>query len=150
MKKFLILAIFIFCTSLVSITVSAENEHNHDSVGMEQAFDNLMVSQFNDEINKAVENFYKKESVRINYNWFDKGYDVVEVSQSEKGRKLSHPFVIKFTVLSYDDKKPIGTDTITFGVSPTIENKDLNKKSIAAVNVELLNFQHNKPTKEEN
>jgi hypothetical protein len=149
MKKFLVLTFMIVFMSVNNISVSASKQHKHDSKGMEQAFDHFMLSQFNDEIGQAVREYYKKESVRNQYDWWDKKNDVVEVFQSEKGRELSHPFVIKFNVLSYNSDKmgQLGTDTITFGVSPPEFNKELNEKNLAAAKVQLLKFEHHQLNK---
>jgi Protein of unknown function (DUF3888) len=132
-----------------NISVSASKQNKHDSKGMEQAFDHFMLSQFNDEIGQAVRGYYKKETVRIQYNWWDKKKNVVEVFQSEKGSELSHPFVIKFNVLSYNSDKmgQLGTYTITFGVSPLEFNNEMNEKNLAAAKVQLLKFEHHQPNK---
>lgn len=149
MKKFLVLAILMVSMCLNNISVSAEKQHKHDSKGMEQAMDHFILDQFTDEMVQAVKDFYKKDSVRIQYNWWDKNYDVVELDQSEKGRELSHPYIIKFTVITYDGNKTgkLGTDTITFGVSPLQFNKELDEKNLAATKVELLNYSHVEPSK---
>ncbi|MFJ7941097.1 DUF3888 domain-containing protein [Peribacillus sp. NPDC096622] len=149
MKKFLVLAILMVSTCLNNISVCAEKQHKHDSKGMEQAMDHFILDQFTDEMVQAVKDFYKKDSVRIQYNWWDKNYDVVELDQSEKGRELSHPYIIKFTVITYDGNKTgkLGTDTITFGVSPLQFNKELDEKNLAATKVELLNYSHVEPSK---
>jgi hypothetical protein len=149
MKKFLVLAILMVSMCLNNISVSAEKQHKHDSKGMEQAMDHFILDQFTDEMVQAVKDFYKKDSVRIQYNWWDKNYDVVELAQSEKGRELSHPCIIKFTVITYDGNKTgkLGTDTITFGVSPLQFNKKLDEKNLAATKVELLNYSHVEPSK---
>lgn len=102
----------------------AQRSNNHDSVGKEQAVDQLLLSLFNEEINKAVTNYYKSDSINVQYNWWDKDYDVVEVDQTEKGHVLEYThngkkqqfaYVIRFTVRPQKDKI-LGTDTITFGV----------------------------------
>ncbi|MDP1421703.1 DUF3888 domain-containing protein [Peribacillus simplex] len=149
MKKLLVLAILMVSISLNNVSVSAEKQHKHDSEGMEQAMDHFILDQFSDEMVQAVKDFYKKDSVRIQYNWWDKNYDVVELDQSEKGRELSHPYIIKFTVITYDGNKTgqLGTDTITFGVSPLQSNKELDEKNLAATKVELLNYSHGEPAK---
>ncbi|EFZ1984519.1 DUF3888 domain-containing protein [Shigella flexneri] len=149
MKKFLILAILIVSMSINNISVSAEKQHKHDSKGMEQVFDHYMLDQYGEEINHAIKDFYKKDSVRIQYSWWDKNYDVVEIAQSEKGRDLGHSYVIKFTVLTYDGNKrgQLGTDTITFGADPI---REMDDKNLAATNVELLDFKHVEPSKEKN
>jgi Protein of unknown function (DUF3888) len=149
MKKLLFLAFFFTSMSFSSISVTAENQRKHDTKEMEQAFDHFMLSHFNDEINEAVSNFYKKDSVRIQYNWWDKHYDVVQIDQHEKGRELSHPYIVQFTVLTYDDNKTgqLGTDTITFGVTPFEFNREMDQRNLAASKVKLLDYKHNKPTK---
>jgi Protein of unknown function (DUF3888) len=152
MKKLLIFVVVMFSMGMNYISVSAEKQHKHDSKGMEQAIDHFILDQFNDEMVQAVKDFYKKDSVRVQYNWWDKNYDVVELEQSEKGRELSHPYVIKFTVLTYEGNKmgQLGTDTITFGVSPLRFNKELDEKNLAASKVELLNYRHGEPSKGKN
>ncbi|KWW22018.1 MULTISPECIES: DUF3888 domain-containing protein [Peribacillus] len=149
MKKLLFLAILLASMSLDNVSISAEKQHKHDSKGMEQVMDHFILDQFSDEMKQAVTDFYKKDSVTFQYNWWDKNYDVVEIKQSEKGRELSHPYIIKFTVKTYDGNKrgQLGTDTITFGVSPLQFNKDLDEKNLAASNVELLNYSHGEPSK---
>jgi hypothetical protein len=153
MKRIFVLVIlFMLIMSINNNLVSAETQHKHDSKGMEQAIDHFILDQFNDEMVQAVKEFYKKDSVRIQYNWWAKNYDVVELEQSEKGRELSHPYVVKFTVLTYDgnNKGQLGTDTITFGVSPLQFNKELDEKNLAAAKVVLLNFKHSEPSNKNN
>ncbi|MDE5055417.1 DUF3888 domain-containing protein [Niallia taxi] len=89
-----------------------------------------MLDQFSDEIQHAMNEYYNKNNIRAQYNWWNKNQDVVEIDQAEKGSDLSHPYIIKFTVDTYDGNKEgkLGTDTITFGVSPISFNKDLKKK----------------------
>ncbi|MCK1993230.1 DUF3888 domain-containing protein [Peribacillus muralis] len=147
MKKLLVITILMVSMCVHNISVSAEKHHEHDSNGMEQVMDHFILEQFSAELNQAVKDFYKKDSVRIQYNWWDKNYDVVEINQSEKGSELSHPYIIKFTVLTYEGNKmgQLGTDTITFGVSPF--NKELDEKNLAASKVELLTYSHGEPLK---
>ncbi|MGE6375701.1 DUF3888 domain-containing protein [Peribacillus muralis] len=85
----------------------------------------------------------------IQYNWWDKNYEVVEIEQSEKGRELSHPYIIKCTVKTYDGNQSgqLGTDTITFGVLPLQFNKELDDINLAASKVELVNYSHSEPSK---
>ncbi|MFD2046470.1 hypothetical protein ACFSTA_19180 [Ornithinibacillus salinisoli] len=147
MKKLSVLPfLFIFTLSVTFSSVSAEKTNNHDSTGKEQIFDHYLLSEFNNEISKAVEDFYQEESIMIQFDWWDKKYDVVEIDQSEKGHELDYKyngkkqqfnFVIEFTVLPYTDKL-LGTDTITFGVQ-----QDENLENQA----KLLNYEHRKPTK---
>jgi hypothetical protein len=101
-----------------------------------------------DELKQAVTDFYKKDSIRVQYNWWDRNYDVVELDQWEKGNELSHPYVIKFTVQTYDGNETgqLGTDTITFGVSPIQFNKEMDEKNLAASKVELLDYSHSEPS----
>lgn len=145
MKKWFVIVVLVLAFSINSISVSAEEQqHKHDSSGMEQAFDHFMLMQFQNEINLAVKDYYQKESIMIQYDWFDNKYDVVEIFQTEKGRALTHTYIIKFTVQSYSEEELLGTDTITFGVEPTYENQQLDEQSLAAVKVERLDFEHNK------
>ncbi|MCF6138848.1 DUF3888 domain-containing protein [Pseudalkalibacillus berkeleyi] len=140
MKKWFVIVVSVLAFSLNSISVSAEEQHKHDSVGMEQAFDQFMLMQFQNEINRAVKDYYQKDLVRVQYNWFDNKYDVVEIMQSEKGRQLSHSYILKFTVQSYSEDDLLGTDTITFGVESALADG----QNLAAVKVERLDFEHNK------
>jgi Protein of unknown function (DUF3888) len=147
MNKLLLVTMFMLSLCVPSMTVHAE-KHKHDSKGMEQAVDQFILSQFSDELKQAVTDFYKKDSVRMQYNWRDRNYDVVELDQWEKGNELSHPYVIKFTVQTYDGNKKgqLGTDTITFGVSPIQFNKEMDEKDLAASKVELLDYSHSEPS----
>jgi hypothetical protein len=149
LKKLLLLfGIVIFSIGVKDLHVSAEKQHKHDSQGMEQAMDHFILSQFHDEMMQAINDYYKKE-VRVQYNWWDKNYDVVEIDQFEKGNELSHPFILKFTVETYHREKKgrLGTDTITFGVTPLEFNKGMDQKNLAASKVEFLNFTHMEPNK---
>jgi hypothetical protein len=148
MNKLLILSIFMVSLCVSSIPVHAEKQHKHDSKGMEQVFDHFILDQFSDELKQAVIDFYKKDSIRIQYNWRDGNHDVVELEQSEKGNELSHPYVIKFTVQTYDGNKKgqLGTDTVTFGVSPIQFNKKYDEKNLAAAKVDLLDYSHSEPS----
>ncbi len=148
MKKLLIFALLLLSLCVYYTPANAENQHKHDSKGMEQAIDHFILDQFTDELNQAVTDYYKKDTIRVQYNWWDKNYDVVELDQSEKGNQLSHPYVIKFTVQTYDGNKKgqLGTDTITFGVSPVQFNKEFDEKDLAASKVELLDYTHGEPS----
>jgi hypothetical protein len=84
LKKLLLLfGIVILSIGVKDLPVSAEKQHKHDSQGMEQAMDHYILSQFHDEMMQAINDYYKKE-VRVQYNWWDKNYDVVEIDQFEK------------------------------------------------------------------
>ncbi|WP_026567134.1 hypothetical protein [Bacillus sp. UNC41MFS5] len=77
----------------------------------------------------------------------------MEIDQAEKGNELSHPYILKFTIRTYDDKKDyryLGTDTIKFGVSPLQFNKELDEKNLAAAKVDLLNYKHREPSNKRN
>ncbi|MDG4656303.1 DUF3888 domain-containing protein [Ectobacillus antri] len=149
MKKLLIFALFLLSLCVYYIPANAEKQHKHDAKGMEQTIDHLILDQFTDELNQAVANYYKKDTIRIQYNWRNKNYDVVELDQSEKRDQLGHPYVIKFTVQTYDGnkKEQLGTDTVTFGVSPVQFNKEFVQKDLAAVKVALLDYTHVEPSK---
>jgi hypothetical protein len=112
-------------------------KHKHDSKGMEQVSDHLMLTLFDEQITSAITNYYKDDSIQVQYNWWDKNYDVVEVDQAEKGNSLPKPFVIKFTILAYKNSKFLGTDTIKFGVTPRYGTKTSKPK------IELLGYNHN-------
>lgn len=147
MKKLLLLSIILFCgNSLLNIDVNAAT-HKHDSKGMEQVMDHYILDQFQDEIKQAITTFYEKDSITYQYNWGDNNYDVVEIKQSEKGNQLNHPYVITLTVISYDDNNriPLGTDTLTFGVAPISFNQDKQEKNIASMKAELINYKHVEP-----
>jgi len=149
MKKMLpLFGIAILLIGVYYLPVSAEKQHKHDSKGMEQAMDNFILSQFHDEMVQAVKDYYEQD-VRIQYNWWDKKYDVVEINQFEKGNELSHPFIVKFTVETYDSeqKGQLGLDTITFGVSPLEFNKEMDEKNLAASKVDFIKFNHREPGK---
>ncbi|UOY92804.1 DUF3888 domain-containing protein [Ectobacillus sp. JY-23] len=148
MKKLLIFALFLLSLCVYYIPANAEKQHKHDSKRMEQAIDHLILDQFTDELNQAVANYYKKDTIKIQYNWWNKNYDVVELDQSEKENQLGHPYVIKFTVQTYDGnkKEQLGTDTVTFGLSPVQFNKEFDQKDLAAVKVELLDYTHVEPS----
>ncbi|WLR42581.1 DUF3888 domain-containing protein [Bacillus carboniphilus] len=141
MRRLLFISLIIMMTT---VAVHAEKEHKHDSKGMEQAVDNFLLSQFNDELNQAVKDYYKKESVIFTLDWWNDHYDVVQVDQWEKGREKNHPYLFTFTVLPYDEHngEKLGTDTITFGVAPLYD--ECADKNFAASEVELINYKHKK------
>lgn len=149
MKKLLIFFIILFCIGASNIVVKAETANKHNFKGSEQTFDHFMLDQFNDEIQHAMKEYYKKDTIRAQYNWWNKTQDVVEIEQCEKGNDLSHPYIIKFTIDTYDGNKngQLGTDTITFGVSPISFNEEMEKKDLSASKVILINYKHSKPTK---
>ncbi|MFT9497936.1 DUF3888 domain-containing protein [Anaerosolibacter sp.] len=142
MKKLVIFLVFIMVIGVGNVSAQTKPKHKHDSKGMEQVMDHFMLEQFHAEIFQAVKDHYKKDSVGIQFNWWDKNYDVVEIEQWEKGNELSHPFIVKFTVLPNGENKQLGIDTITFGVTPSDLYQEFDKKDIAAVKVELLNYKH--------
>jgi hypothetical protein len=123
----LIAGLIIFSSLGMHALAETRQKHKHDSVGMEQASDHLYLALFESKIRNAI-------------------YDVVEVDQSEKGHELANPFVIKFTVLTYKNSKALGTDSITFGVTPG-DSLSPNEKH-HKTKIELLEFQHQKPKNE--
>ncbi|MEH7511375.1 DUF3888 domain-containing protein [Gottfriedia acidiceleris] len=150
MKKFWVLPILMIYLNCSTLSVRAEIRHKHDSQGMEQVLDNFMLEQFNDEIVQALKEFYKNDSISYVYNWWDKNYDVVEIEGFRPNRNLSHSYIVRFTVLTYENKekgKRLGQDTVTFGVSPLLFNKEMNKRNLAASKVKLLSIKHSKPSK---
>lgn len=99
-----------------------------------------MLSLFEKNIDKAMDNYYEDDSMSAWYDCWDKDYDVVEVDQSEKGHKLKSPFIVKFTVMVRNEKQSqVGTDTITFGVVPG--DGDITN----GAKIKLLNYDHNEP-----
>jgi Protein of unknown function (DUF3888) len=132
-------------SSGIGIGVQAETQpkHRHDSEGMEQASDHLYLALFDSRIRNAIADYYKDESIHWQYNWQARDYDVVEVDQTEKGHVLAKPYVVKFTLLTYKDSKALGTDSVSFGVSPgdTLSPNETTQKT----QIELLDFQHRKP-----
>ncbi|GAA0430482.1 MULTISPECIES: DUF3888 domain-containing protein [Virgibacillus] len=146
MKKCLFIIVLSAFLLMGYNSVQAENSHKHDSKGMEQVFDHFMLEQFNNKIHNALGNYYKRDSIHFQFDWWAKNYDVVEMQQSEKGRELSHPYLIKFTVKTYsEDGKHLGTDAITFGVTPVYKNM-LKDNNLITMQVEQLNLEHQKPT----
>lgn len=146
MKRLLTMVVVLLClfTGFALASAQAQNSNGHDTVGQEQAVDQLLLDLFNQEISNAVTNFYKEDSIHYQFNWWDKDYDVVEVDQSEKGHMLKYDYngkkqhfsyVIRFTVQPQKDKI-LGTDTITFGVQ-----QDSNLEPI----IKMLNYEHNEP-----
>lgn len=107
----------------------------------QQVEDQFMVSVFEKDIQKAVSDYYKKnstnsDSIRIMYNWNKD--NVVKILQSEKGQVLETPYVVQFVVNPYDNEK-LGSDTLTFGVIP--------KNQQGQVEVNLLKYNHKDPEK---
>ncbi|KSU63672.1 hypothetical protein AS034_05340 [[Bacillus] enclensis] len=139
MKRILALVtITVLLTSLVYTSVSAEKLSQHDS---EQVTDYFILSAFQNQIGKAVSDYYKNDSVTVTY-LHPSQKDLVQVFQSEKGTDLGYPYVVKVTVNSSDGTKRLGTDTITFGTSTPLENKDVN---VAAITTKVIDFKHNAP-----
>ncbi|NQD65722.1 DUF3888 domain-containing protein [Bacillus haikouensis] len=139
MKKILILTTsIILISSLFYISVYAENTPQHDS---DQAADYFMLSAFQNQIDKAVSDYYKNDSVTVTYS-HPSQKNLVQVFQSEKGYDLGYPYVVKITVHSSDGTKRLGTDTITFGTSTPLENQDEN---VAAITTKMIDFKHAPP-----
>ena len=61
------------------LPVQAEKNHQHNSKGQEQVFDNFFLQLYQDEILTAVKDYYNDDSIRIGYDGWDKNYDVVEL-----------------------------------------------------------------------
>jgi hypothetical protein len=139
----MIASLFIFSNLGMNASAETRPKHKHDSTGMEQASDHLYLDLFGSRIRKAITNHYKDDSIHWQYNWRAKDYDVVEVDQTEKGHILAAPYVIKFTVVTYKDSKALGTDSISFGVSPgdSLSPHERDQKT----KIELLDFQHQDP-----
>ncbi|MYL56655.1 DUF3888 domain-containing protein [Virgibacillus halodenitrificans] len=145
-KNLFVIALSVLFLLMSYNSVQAENSHKHDSKGMEQVIDHFLLEQFNNKIHNALKNYYKKDSIHFQFDWWAKDYDVIEMQQSEKGQELSHPYLIKFTVKSYsEDGKQLGTDAITFGVTPVHKNM-LKDNNLIPMQVEQLNLEHQKPT----
>jgi hypothetical protein len=141
----IIVSIIIFSSVGMNPHAETRPKHKHDSAGMEQASDQLYLALFESRIREAIANYYKDDSIHWQYSWWAKDYDVVEVDQSEKGHELAKPFVIKFTVLTYKDSRALGTDAITFGVTPG-DSLSPNEKH-HNTKIKLLDFQHQNPKK---
>ncbi|MEI5906656.1 hypothetical protein WAK64_06245 [Bacillus spongiae] len=122
-------------------------EHKHNSIISEQSNDQFIMSLFQQEIQRAVANYYNEEvgtpgSIFIMYYWDHPDYHIIEVDQSEKGhlleytyngKKQHYPYVVKFTV-EPQKNGVLGTDTITFGIRPQSYTNDLE--------VNMLNYEH--------
>lgn len=147
MKKLPLILLMLFLFSQMNLDeVKAEN---HDDVrNGKQVMDHFVLAILSDELSSAVNDYYKQDTV-IQFDWSGKDYQVVEMKQWEKGNELSHPFLIKLTVLAYDSSKSdqLGTDTLTFGVSPHALNTQKNNKSLASTEVELLEYKHREPAR---
>lgn len=129
MKKIILLSFFtliIFNNS--TGTASADKPNQSDT---------LILSLMNEHIGNAVKDFYKDDSVRVQFHW-SKNFDVIEVAQSEKGNNLNALNVVKIHIKAENNKKTLGVDTLTFGVTPkaTGENNEQTK-------VKLLKYEHN-------
>ena len=151
MRKLICVFVALLAFGTNILPVQAEKNHQHSSKGQEQIFGNFFLKLYQDEISTAVKGYYNDDSIRIGYDWWDKNYDVVELLQSEKGREYTSSYLLKFTVLTYsayvpkEKTKYLGIDTITFGVEPILNNKELNPKGQPVV--KFINFQHNNPPK---
>lgn len=147
MKKLLVLCGLSFL--MWNHPVSAKEAPSYDVKGMEKAIDHMIVDQFQDELQDAVADFYKRDSVELQYDWKEQRYDVVELEQSKDGHKLQYPYVVTFNVLVYDSKKNarIGTDTLTFGVVPVTSKETAKKQGKMFSVAKLLNYRHAEPLK---
>ncbi|WP_285767456.1 hypothetical protein [Peribacillus sp. SI8-4] len=151
MRKFIYAVAPFLALCIHTLPVQAEKNHHHNSQGQEQVIDNFLLELYQDEIINAAKDYYKDDSVSINFNWIDKKYDVVEMLQSQKGEVYSNAYILKFTILTYSSNGPkeqscLGTDTITLGIDPILNNKEFNPKKEPVV--KFLSFQHNAPPKD--
>jgi hypothetical protein len=138
-KRILFLATTtVLISSLFYISVYAEKPHYHDS---DKVADYFMLSAFQNQIDKALSDYYKNDSVTVTY-LHPSQKDLVQVFQSEKGNDLGYPYVVKVTVNSSEGTKRLGTDTITFGTSIPLENQDVNVTTIAS---KVIDFKHTAP-----
>lgn len=152
MKKILtLLSIIFLTTSVVTPLANAEGHHkhhNHKMHGMHEAFNQFLFDQFDQEINKAVSNFYKKDSMQVKYHTNGQHpHAMVKIEQSKEENKLSHPYILTFIVNTYeaDQTEPIGIDKISFGVTPLDHNKVFSQQAVAGSKVELIEFKHHDP-----
>jgi opacity protein-like surface antigen len=138
-KRILALAtITVLVSSIFYTSVYAEKPHKHDS---DKATDYFMLSAFQNQIDKALSDYYKNDSITVTY-LHPSQKDFVQVFQSEKGNDLGYPYVVKVTVNSSEGAKRLGTDTITFGISTSLENQDVN---VTAITTKVIDFKHTAP-----
>lgn len=139
MKRILVLVtLTILISSIFYTSVYAKKPHQHDT---DKATDYFMLSAFQNQIDKALSDFYKNDSVTVTY-LHPSQKDLVQVFQSEKGNDLGYPYVVKVTVNSSKGTKRLGTDTITFGTSIPLENQDVN---VTAITTKVIDFKHTAP-----
>lgn len=139
MKKTVVFATFILSiSSLFYLSVNAEKPHQHDS---DQVSDYFMLSLYRNQIDKALSDFYKNDSVTVTY-LHPSQKKLVQVFQSEKGYNLGYPYVVKITVNSSLGAKRLGTDTITFGTSFPLGNQN---KDVEAISTKVIDFEHTPP-----
>ncbi|MDZ5713826.1 DUF3888 domain-containing protein [Jeotgalibacillus haloalkalitolerans] len=146
-KRLIVLALFLTLVATVGFTsrdkIQAENNTENYANRSQQVQNHFMVSLFQEEIQKAVSNYYEsevgtssKDAIQIMYHWWEENYKVVEVLQTEKGQNLENSYVIKFTIVP-QRKEQLGTDTITFGVEPKSAQNELE--------VKMLKYEHKAP-----
>lgn len=152
MKKILtFMSIVFLATSVMTPIANAEGHHKHRSHkmhGMHEAFNQFLFDQFDEEINKAVSNYYKNNSMKVQYH--TKGqhpHALVKIVQSKEENKLSHPYILTFIINTYegDQTEPTGIDKISFGVTPLDNNKVFSQQAVAGSKVELIEFKHHDP-----
>ncbi|WP_043933849.1 DUF3888 domain-containing protein [Bacillus sp. EB01] len=144
MKKILIIAIVIVSLTGFYYSANAEKPQQYSGKDTTQVFEHYLYSQFNFQINKAVNDHYTEDIRNVQYP--PPTQKRVMLQQSEKGGELSHPYVVEFTVKPYSEKgKLLGTDTIKFGIS-TLDFQEPGE-NMSAVKYEMIDYKHSEPRK---
>lgn len=154
MKNNLLLPLMFFFLTIPSV-VQGE-EYNKKSlqddlynvtkdVTQEQHLKHFMLNLINKEIILATREYYKDQNISgMAFDW-EKNYNVVEVTEPQvTGENAEYPFIVKVNVIPANEK-PLGTDTLTFGI---IIDSHPDKPENPSIISKLLKYEHKDIPKE--
>lgn len=154
MKNTLIIlffSLFIFLPSVVQAEDYHKKGYHNDlynvtnNITQEQHLKHFMIELLNKDIIQATRNYYEdKEISGMSFNWED-NHNVVEITEPHiSGDKSGYPFIVKITITP-GNEKPLGTDTLTFGIFINSHPDSPDKTTITS---KLLKYVHNDLPKE--
>ncbi|MCH6265884.1 MULTISPECIES: hypothetical protein [Neobacillus] len=154
MKNILMLAFMFFFLTIPSVVQGEEYNKKSlqddlynvtNDVTQEQHLKHFLLNLINKEIILATREYYKDQNISgMAFDW-EKNYNVVEVTEPQvTGENTEYPFIVKVNVIPANEK-PLGTDTLTFGI---IVDSHPDKPENPSIISKLLKYEHKDLPKE--
>ncbi|MFP5115247.1 hypothetical protein ACSU64_23125 [Bacillaceae bacterium C204] len=154
MKNVLILPLMFFFLAIPSVVQGEEYNKKGlqddlynltNDVTQEQHLKHFMLDLINKEIIISAREYYEDKNISgMSFDW-EKNYNVVEITEPHLiGEQIKYPFVVKVNIIP-SNGKPLGTDTLTFGVSV---DSHPDKPENPTITSKLLKYDHKDLPKE--